>query len=338
MATAEQALGWGIFGCGRVVERRVAPAFARVENARLAAFGSRDAARARAYAEQFNAPRGHAGLDALLTDPDVHAVYIATPNALHAGQTIACLNAGRHVLVDKPMALAVDDARRMQAAYNNNRLKLGVLHQQRLHPANRDLIRLARSGSLGTLHLVRVEINMRHDPGDAWRGDPTLAGGGALCDLGPHALDLMLAIAGNITSVDARTSTAALSLHVEDLCTARLAFDSRALGLLTVAYCVDDYGGRILVGGSEGTAVVTGAMQAAPTCRMAVKPIGGDWQDHTPAEPADCFADAIRGFSAAVLHDHDPPADADAGVAVTRLIAAIYESARRERPVNIKNL
>src|SRR5262245_51458174 len=82
---ANADVGWGILGCGRVAERRLAPAFADLEGARIAAVCSRSIARARQFAERFGVPRVHESLDSLLADADVHVVYVATPNALHAG-------------------------------------------------------------------------------------------------------------------------------------------------------------------------------------------------------------------------------------------------------------
>src|SRR5881397_359550 len=105
MAAGDE-VGWAIVGCGRVAERRLAPAFARLDDSRLVAVCSRTMARARQFADRIGADRGYDSLDALLADPSIQVVYIATPNALHAEQALRCLSAGRHVVVDKPMALS----------------------------------------------------------------------------------------------------------------------------------------------------------------------------------------------------------------------------------------
>ena len=200
----DQTIGWGIVGCGRVADRRVAPVFSKLDGARLEAVCSRDMAKARTFASRHGDPRAYGDLDSLLRDDRVQAVYVATPNAFHAEQAIRCLHAGRHVLVDKPMAINFDQANEMvEAARASDRL-LAVLHQQRFHPAHQHLLKLVREGKLGKINIVRIQIGFWYPPNGNWRLDPALSGGGAAMDLAPHAFDLALCLAGPIDSIAAR--------------------------------------------------------------------------------------------------------------------------------------
>jgi len=101
---------WGVLGCARVFERRMVPAFARVDDARLMAVASRDPAKAEAVAARHGIDRAYGDYAALLDDPEIDAVYVPLPNDLHARWVLEALSAGKHVLCDKPMVLTVDDA------------------------------------------------------------------------------------------------------------------------------------------------------------------------------------------------------------------------------------
>jgi predicted dehydrogenase len=329
-------VGWGILGCGRVTERRVAPIFARTDEAAIAGFCSRDAAKARAYAERFGAPRAYESLDQLLADDEAAVVYVATPNALHTQHAVQCLRAGKHVLVDKPMATSVQGAEVMAEAATKSGRLLGVLQQQRFHPANMHLIRLRDDGDLGKLNVLRVQIGMWYPPTTSWRGTPALSGGGVVIDLAPHALDLMMLVGGKIEEVDARIYSLQFPGEVEDFCTARLSFAGGTVGLLELSYCAHQYGGRVEAYGSEATYAVDGSMQSAGVYhtwfRRGQKPAPMERQVST----LDCYQAAVEDFTDAVLHGGEPSINMADGLRVTRVIEAMYASAKDERPVRVK--
>jgi predicted dehydrogenase len=329
------SVGWGVLGCGRVADRRFAPAFAKTSDAELVAFCSRDLSKARAYARRHHARRAYHSLEDLLADPEVHVVYLATPNALHAAQAVHCLRAGKHVLVDKPMATCPRDALQVvQAADETGRLA-GVLQQQRFHPANMHLIRLRDEGTLGKLNLLRVQIGMWYSPNQSWRGTPALSGGGVVMDLGPHALDLMTEVGGAIARVDAQVRNLQFPGEVEDFACARLDLVNGAIGLIELSYCQHQYGGRVEAYGSQATFVVEGSMQSAGSYHtwfrrgQTPEPV----QEHVST--TDCYRAAIEDFTDAIQHNGRPAIDMMDGLRVTRLIDAIYTSARSGQPVDM---
>src|SRR6266508_1896419 len=134
-ARAVREVGWGIVGLGGIAER-VARAIGAAEGATLAAVCSRTAERAETFAREFGAARSYSDYSAFLSDEAVSLVYIATPNALHAHQTIEALGAGKHVLVEKPMALTVEDAERRVETARSRGLRLGVGFHLRHHPVH----------------------------------------------------------------------------------------------------------------------------------------------------------------------------------------------------------
>jgi len=318
-------LGWAILGCGRVADKRIAPAINAVAEARLAAVCSRSADKARDFAAQHNAARAHYSIDALLADPSVQIVYIATPNDRHLADTLRCLEAGKHVMVDKPIALSSADARTMIDTARRLNLRLGVMHQQRFHPANLDAIRLIRDGTLGRLLMVRAQVGMWYPPTGNWRLDRATSGGGVLMDLGPHLLDIVSEIGGPVAQVKAECRNLAFTYGVEDFCCARLAFANGAVGLCDMAYCYHDYGGRLEVFGEKGSFVVRGSLQQARQYQSWLR-IGEQTDPPNEGAYPDCFIDAIRDFSTAVITGR-PAAISTAGVLhAMEVIESIYKS------------
>jgi len=328
-------IGWAIVGCGRVTDRRLAPVFARIDDATLVALCSRDLAKARSYAQRHRALRVYDSLDGLLADGGVDVVYIATPNALHVDGAIRCLAGGKHVLVDKPMATDAAAAQRMiEAAQKSGRL-LGVMQQQRFHPANVHLIRLHDEGELGKLLFLRVHVGIWYPPAENWRGRPEMSGGGVVIDLGPHALDLMMQVAGDIRRVEAQTRNLQFAGPVEDFCGVRLEFAGGTLGLLELSYCSHEYGGRIEAYGSEATFLADGSMQQADTYGTWFRRGSEAGQMSREVGATDCYQAAIEDFTDAVIHRGDPAISMWDGLRVMQVIDAIYASARSGKPVDV---
>ncbi len=339
MSTSTQSLGIGIIGCGRVVEKRVAPAMNMSARAKVVAFCSRDLSKAMQFADTFGASAAYDDVSRLLADDAVQAVYIAAPNSLHAELANQCLRAGKHVIVDKPMALSTQQALSMIAASRQSGRTLGLMHQQRFHPVNQKLIRLIREGALGRIHFVRAQMGFWYSLAENWRLSPELSGGGAAIDLAPHVLDILLHAMGPIRSVDARCYDLHLHRGVEDLLTARVEFECGAIGQLDFSYCFHHYGGRVEVYGSEGTFLADGSLQQADRYRL--------WQrrgsDDLPLEEGEtppCFRLIIDDYADAVLSGRPPAVSMYDGLSTMNVIDALYASAkaRKEWVVDQSNI
>ncbi|MCB9855721.1 MAG: Gfo/Idh/MocA family oxidoreductase [Phycisphaerales bacterium] len=330
-----ETTGWGILGCGRMTDRRVAPAFRQCPTARLVAFQSRDAGKAEAYRAKYDAEIAYSDIDAFLANDDVQAVYIATPPAMHVEHVLQCLDAGKHVLVDKPIALTAADALRLVDSAEHHGKTLGVLHQQRFHPAIRRLVRLATDGTLGALHVVRIQIAMWLRIEGNWRYDAAVAGGGAAMDLAPHALDILLHLLGAPRRITATTSTHCLDADVEDFCAATIDFEKGPIGLVDVSYSAHGYGGRIEAFGDRGTFVSDGCLQQADEFTMSLRTADESVSAETHRYDGMCFRDAIEDFSAAVRMNRAPIVTGRHAVRVMRAIGAIYDSAGSGRSVSI---
>lgn len=332
---ATDRIGWGVLGCGRMAERRIGPAFADSGHSTLIAFCSRDLARATEFQHRFGAKSAYDNIYSLCMDDRIQAIYIGTPNALHAEQAGRILAAGKHVLVDKPMALTTADAFQMREASRQASRTLGVLHQQRFHPANQALIKLVRAGVPGRLLNTRMQIAMWYPTTGVWRGDKATSGGGAAMDLGPHALDLLLQLAGMPSRVDARLHQLASTSGVEDHCVAHFEYENEMIAQIELSYAARYYGGRIEVYGDQGTVIIDGSLQQAAEYTTLIR--RGDQPDPIATTKAthNCYRAAIDDFSLAILTQRPPAVTAEDGLATVRLLESIYESGERQRPVEL---
>src|SRR5579885_3241055 len=206
--TNSQKVRWGIIGCGQIAYDKAIPALAAAENAELAALCDPDQARlerAQAAAPQ---ARSYAEVEALLNDPSVEAVYIGTPNYLHAPLTIQAAEARKHVLVEKPMAMNAQEGREMAAAAERAGVKLMVAYMTLFNPAYQAAKRVVESGALGEIVFVRGRHSYTIAPdrissAASWRLDRN-RGGGPLMDVAIYPIASLRDLTGQrITSLSA---------------------------------------------------------------------------------------------------------------------------------------
>src|SRR5262249_1187936 len=159
-----QKLRWGLIGCGDISSKRVAPALRDLPNCELIAVTRNRAELAQSFAEQSGPRRRYADVQQLLRDKEIDAVYIATPVHLHAGQTIAAAEAGKHVLCEKPMALNVEDCERMIAACRHHHVRLGVAYYRHFYPAITRVKEIIGSGEIGRAVVTQLNVFERFNP------------------------------------------------------------------------------------------------------------------------------------------------------------------------------
>ena len=176
---------------GRIAETQLAPAINQADGAELWSVYSRDLGRAEDFAQRHGARAGTAGFDnleALLADPELDAVMIASPDGLHAEQTIAAARAGKHVLTEKPMTTSSEAAASMIEACEKAGVKLGIAYHLRWHAGHRELHRMFSDGKFGELRHIRVQWPMVSGP-DNWRAKSDVARWWCLSGVGTHCLD-----------------------------------------------------------------------------------------------------------------------------------------------------
>lgn len=217
-----QNIQWGIIGCGDVTEIKSGPAFNKVAHSSLRAVMRRDAAKAADYALRHRVPQWYADADALINDPDVNAVYIATPPGSHEAYAIAAMRAGKPVYVEKPMSVDTAACERMAAVAKETGVKLCVAHYRRALPMFLEVKKCLDAKSIGEIRTVRISMLQQDRSAiitqtkDNWRVDPAIAGAGLFYDLAPHQLDLVVYFFGTPTDVHGLSANQANLYKAED--------------------------------------------------------------------------------------------------------------------------
>jgi len=187
---------WGILSTANIGRRAVTPALQAARNCEVAALASRDAARARAYAEELRIPRHHGSYAELLADPAVDAIYNPLPNSLHEEWTVLALEAGKHVLCEKPLGMSAQECLTMHDAAQQQGRVLMEAFMYRFHPRIERVIELMSQQPLGKLKLVRSCFTFSVTDPSNIRLQPEL-GGGALMDVGCYCVNASRTVVGS---------------------------------------------------------------------------------------------------------------------------------------------
>ena len=230
-----EAVNWGILGPGRIAVK-FAAGLRDAAGARLVAVGSRSAERAAQFAAEqqtagTGAPRAHAGYEALAADPDVHAVYVATPHPQHAAACRLCLQAGKHVLCEKPLTVNAAEARAVAACAREHGVLLMEGMWSRFIPATAALRELIAGGEIGEPHVVHADIGFASTPDPGSRLFAPELAGGALLDLGVYCVAFASMLLGTPRGVAASAHIGATG--VDERTSVSLSYPGGAVAALT---------------------------------------------------------------------------------------------------------
>jgi predicted dehydrogenase len=335
----------GIIGAGNISETH-ARAIQALPDVEVAAVTGSNLARAQTLASQFGGS-SYASFGDFLAHKPMDFVIIGSPSGLHAEHGIAAASRGLHVLVEKPIDIALDRVDALIQASRKANVKLGVIFQDRTKPDLRRLRHLIRSGGIGTPILVDARVKWYRPPEyyskSHWRGTWALDGGGALMNQGIHTVDLLLWLIGDVKRVYARAVTALHDIEAEDTLVATVEFDGGAVGtLLATTAAYPGYDRRVEITGSKGTVIL---QRDTVTSLDLIQ----QTSDFETTEPQDTNASAttavvsdVRGHSAviadfirAILTGKDPLCDGLEGRRSLAVARAIYEAARTGQPVTL---
>ncbi len=314
-----------ILGTGGIAHARLAPAICHAEDVQLWSVLSRSPGRAAAFAKTHDARApepAHADLDVLLRDPELHAVVIATPDKLHAPQTIAAARAGKHVLVEKPMATSVEECEAMVQACEEAGVKLGVAYHLRWHQGHRHLENRIRAGSFGKLRHMRAQWAWPARDASDWRAHSDVARWWSLAGVGTHLLDLirwfMVPRCGEVEVVRSVVSRSVWRTPHDETAVVALQFRDGS----TAEFCSSvlfDAPHRVEVYGSGGWAVGEGTL--GPLGRGSVKTNRGP----LPFARIDPYLGEIVDFATAIRQDRCPEVDGREGLRNVELLLRISE-------------
>jgi predicted dehydrogenase len=316
-------VGWGLIGCGDIARKRVAPALRHLPECDFIAVCRRQTDLAESFAGEFGARRWYSDWRDLIRDEEVQAVYLATPVHLHAPQTIAAAEAGKHVLCEKPMALNVAECNEMIAACRANSVLLGVSYYRHFYPVVARIKSLLEAGEVGKPVLAQINAFEWFDPQpDAARGwllKKDVAGGGPMFDFGCHRIEVLAHIFGRITEMVALTSNILFDREVEDTATASFRFEGGAAGMLTVTHATREPQDSLDIVASEGSISVPVLNEG----RMRIRNHAGErWESHPPA--ANIHEPLIADFAQAIVAGRTPTVSGEIGRSVAIVEEAIY--------------
>lgn len=228
-----EQVNWGFIGCGDVTEYKSGPAFNQVEGSRIVAVMSRSADKARSYAERHHISKWYTDVQALVDDPEVNAVYIATPPSSHVTYAIMAMRAGKPVYVEKPLAATYDDCARVNRVSQETHVPCFVAYYRRYLPYFLKVKELLDSNTIGKV--INVQIRFACPPRTEdfnapekrpWRIVPELAGGGYFYDLAPHQIDLLQQLFGVIIHADGFAANRGGLYGAEDTVSACFKFEN----------------------------------------------------------------------------------------------------------------
>ncbi|TFE28157.1 Gfo/Idh/MocA family protein [Cohnella luojiensis] len=325
-------LRWGILGCAAIADRAVIPAIQASETGELLGIASRDETKARNKAEQFGIPKHYGSYEAMLTDPDIDAVYIPLPNHLHKEWSIAAAKAGKHILCEKPLAMDAKEAQEMVDFCKETGVHLAEAFMYRHHPRIARVKEIIASGEIGKLRGIRGVFTYN---GAANKGDIRQVkewGGGGLYDVGVYPLSAARLIMG--VEPEAVTVQALFSAEHDDV-------DMMASGLVEfpghVALTFDcgmwaTFRNELEIVGTEGTIVLKPSfLPSKETDDIAIH-VGDSVRREGPYG-IDAYAAQSDQFARVVWGEEPPAYTAQDAVANMRLLDACLASARTRQRV-----
>src|SRR5580692_10505733 len=337
---AGKKVGFAVVGLGTIAQGFVLPSFAKCKSAKLVAVVSRDKDKATRVARKFNADAHYSNEEytACLANPEVDAVFVATPNGLHESFTVRAAQAGKHVLCEKPLAATAEQAARMVEACRRNRVLLMTAYRKYFEPSTLYLKQLIQNGDLGRIDVIHTAFSELYSPGKSlsWLVDSHLAGGGPLMDLGVSCVNTTRwQVAEYPVEVSAQTwaRDTVTFWDVEEGVSFRLQFPS---GL--VVHGSSSYGAVlssfIFVQGTKGWLSLSPAFPFDEV-RLLTGKIGKR-QITRKFKVTDEFAPELDAFATAIQNKHSVEADGIQGHRDMIILDAIYEAAKTQQSVTIR--
>ena len=338
---------WALLGPGRHAGRSVVPQLKQAADTELAAVVSRDRARGEAFARTHGIAKVYASVEEVLRDRDIDAIYDATPDGLHMPHAVAAAEAGKHVLIEKPLALSVAEAAKAIDASRRHGVKLGVVFNQRHEAVHQEARRMVLAGEIGDVKLVHVQIALRTaiSRGGAgapvtWRTDPQFRAGGIIVSIGDHAYDTLAYLVGQeIEAVSALTDATQSDLPNERVASMLLKLSRGAIGYAVASFVTPFARRPFEIHGTTGTIVIensytylTGA-DDDPTPTLTLVNEAGSTGRRFPA--TESFRLEIEQFNRAIAGKGEPMTPAAQGLRALAIGEALYDAIKTGRMTRV---
>ena len=280
-------ISWGMVGTGDVTEQKSGPAFYTCENSTLYAVFNRTHAKAVDYAKRHNVPVVHESIDALLSDPNVDAVYVATPPVTHKELALKVIAAGKPLCLEKPMAMNMGECQEIMVAAKEKDVPVYVTYYRRSMKKFlkiRELLQQSTIGHIGTVQVTQYQELMAgvREGLIPWRLDPVISGGGILVDMGSHVFDILDFLLCPIATISGTVKNFGGHYTAEDSAVTSFVFEDGVLGSATFNFNTDRWVDRIEIAGERGR-IVFSCFDNEP---VEIHTAGGvELLEFTPPEP-----------------------------------------------------
>ena len=340
---------WGVIGAGGIADRRTIPGMLLADNAELVSVMEIDTAFAQKLCAKYGAKRAYTRAQALVEDPEIDAVYIASPVFAHAQQAMAAAEAGKHILIEKPLALSSGEGKQILERCAQQGILIAAGFMMRFGAGVRAMRKAVLDGKIGHVVSGYAQFTCWYpDLPNCWRQNKSQSGGGALVDMGVHCIDLMQYVTGSpVKEVSAFNETLTFHYDVEDTSLVILRLENGAVCTIQSNFNIPDdaakwrlefFGtqGRLLgdqvIGQSDGgtvNALFLEAVGGYDAQQAGEKPAG----ESLSITPVNTYQMEIESFSNSVLTGAPLEAPASDAVQVQQVIEAAYRSSREKRTI-----
>jgi len=326
---ANKVLNWGLLSTARINRALIPPLRASKRN-QLVAVASRTQESADRYAREWKIPRPHGSYEALLADPEVDVIYNPLPNHLHAEWTIKAVEAGKHVLCEKPLALSVEEVDAMQSAARKHGRVVMEAFMYRHHPQTLKVQEIVKRGSLGDLKLIRgsFSFDLRRE-GDI-RLDPA-KGGGSIWDVGCYPISYTRSVLGQ-NPLEAFGWQVTGPTGIDETFVGQMRFNHDVLGQFDCSFVVPLRWSMEIVG-SDGTLHIPSPFK--PQTDEKIYLTRDDKTETIKIKGQELYIGEVEDMADAILLGREPRVSLDDSRANVAVIRALVESARLGQPVKL---
>lgn len=342
---------WGVIGAGGIADRRTLPGMMKAENAELIAVMEINMDFAEELREKYNAKVAYDDVDKLLENPEIDAVYIATPVEFHYDQAIKAARAKKHILIEKPMALNTGLGKEVMEECEKNGVKLGVGLMMRFGSYHQKMKEMISRGDLGQIVSARAQLTCWYPdmPGN-WRQDPERSGGGALMDMGIHCIDLLEYIIGSdISRLVAFTDTKTFNYKADDSSAVLFEMENGCTGFVDNNFNIPDAAAQSLleIYGTKGSFIARGTIGQVDGGEVLAY-LSDDELDYDAAqdrvdveaveidvELGDMYTRQIESFGEAILDNKAVIVSGEDGLRVQKLCELAYKSSDSQQVIKV---
>jgi 1,5-anhydro-D-fructose reductase (1,5-anhydro-D-mannitol-forming) len=342
---------WGVIGAGGIADRRTIPGLLMAQNAELTAVMEINMELAEKLRAKHNAKKAYDDIDRLLADPEIDAVYIASPVIYHKEQAIKAAKAKKHILIEKPVALTADEGEEVAKVCKDEGVLIAVGFMMRYHAYHQKMKEIIDNGELGDVVSCRAQLTCWYPdmPGN-WRQRKSSSGGGALMDMGVHCIDLIQYVTGGkAKKVAAFSGTKTFNYEVEDSASVIFEMDNGAYAYVDSNFNIPDAAAkcRFEIYGTRGSMLAEGTISQVEGGKLDVvlsdDALGYDAkQDRVDVSPIEInvefgnmYTKEIESFSQSILNKSSPEVPAEDALQVQRIVEAAYKSSDNGIFINI---